>query len=143
MGFQMSLYSQFKTDKNIEKDGIVLEYGMNSKKKIIGIRIARAGGANVQYSKLLEAKIKPYRRQIQNETLDNDIADKITKEVYAQTIVLGWENVEDENGEELEFSVANCIKLFTDLPELWSDIQQQATRASLFRAEILENDSKN
>lgn len=139
----MSLYSQFKTDKNIEKDGIVLEYGMNSKKKIIGIRIARAGGANVQYSKLLEAKIKPYRRQIQNETLDNDIADKITKEVYAQTIVLGWENVEDENGEELEFSVANCIKLFTDLPELWSDIQQQATRASLFRAEILENDSKN
>ena len=139
----MSLYSQFKTDKTIEKDGIVLEYGMNSKKKIIGIRIARAGGANVQYSKLLEAKIKPYRRQIQNETLDNDIADKITKEVYAQTVVLGWENVEDENGEELEFSVANCIKLFTDLPELWFDIQQQATRASLFRAEILENDSKN
>ena len=75
--------------------------------------------------------------------MDNDVADKITKEVYAQTVVLGWENVEDENGEELEFSVANCIKLFTDLPELWSDIQQQATRASLFRAEILENDSKN
>ena len=139
----MSLYTQFGTDSNLETSGILLQYGQNSQGKDICIRIARAGGNNKQYQKRMETLIKPYRRQIQNETLDNDIADKITKEVYAQTVVLGWENVEDENGEELEFSVANCIKLFTDLPELWSDIQQQDTRASLFRAEILENDSKN
>ena len=139
----MSLYSQFKTDKNIEKEGIVLNYGKNSKGADIEIRIARAGGANVQYAKLLEAKTKPYRRQIQNETLDNDVAEKITKEVYAKAVVLGWSGVEDENGKELEFSFENCMKLFDDLPDLWTDIQQQSTKAALFRADILEQDAKN
>ena len=149
----MSLYSQFATDKNVEKDGVVLEYGLNSKKKIISIRIARAGGANTHYSKLLESKIKPYRRQIQNETLDNAVAEKLTKEVYASAVVLGWENVEfpilDKDGnrtgefEELEFNQTNFIRLMDDLPDLWADIQNQATRAALFRSEILETDAKN
>lgn len=139
----MSLYKQFKTDKNVEKEGIVLNYGKNSKGADIEIRIARAGGANVQYAKLLEAKTKPYRRQIQNETLDNDVAEKITKEVYAKAVVLGWTGVEDENGKELEFSFENCMKLFDDLPDLWTDIQQQSTKAALFRADILEQDAKN
>ena len=139
----MSLYKQFKTDKNVEKEGIVLNYGKNSKGEDIEIRIARAGGANIQYAKLLEAKTKPYRRQIQNETLDNDVAEKITKEVYAKAVVLGWSGVEDENGKELEFSFENCMKLFDDLPDLWTDIQQQSTKAALFRADILEQDAKN
>lgn len=139
----MSLYKQFKTDKNVEKEGIVLNYGKNSKGEDIEIRIARAGGANAQYAKLLEVKTKPYRRQIQNETLDNDVAEKITKEVYAKAVVLGWLGVEDENGKELEFSFENCMKLFDDLPDLWADIQQQSTKAALFRADILEQDAKN
>ena len=138
-----SLYTQFQTDKNVEKDGVVLTYGMNSKKKPIEIRIARAGGANIRYSKLLEAATKPYRRQLQNETMDNDLAEQITQKVYAQSVVLGWENVEDENGVEMAFTVDNCMKLFKDLPDLWNDIQVQATRAALFRAQILETDSKN
>lgn len=139
----MSLYTQFETDREIEKTGIVLDYGFNSKKQPIQIRIARAGGANERYSKLLELRTKPYRRQIQNETLENAVAEKITKEVYAQTVVLGWTGVEDRDGNEMPFTQENCVKLFTDLPDLWSDVQSQSTRASLFRAEILEADAKN
>lgn len=139
----MSLYTQFETDREIEKTGIVLDYGFNSKKQPIQIRIARAGGANERYSKLLELRTKPYRRQIQNETLENAVAEKITKEVYAQTVVLGWTGVEDRDGNEMPFTQENCVKIFTDLPDLWSDVQSQSTRASLFRAEILEADAKN
>ncbi len=139
----MSLYTQFETDREIEKTGIVLDYGFNSKKQPIQIRIARAGGANERYSKLLELRTKPYRRQIQNETLENAVAEKITKEVYAQTVVLGWTGVEDRDGNDMPFTQENCVKLFTDLPDLWSDVQSQSTRASLFRAEILEADAKN
>ena len=139
----MSLYSQFQTDKNIEKDGVVLEYGKTKEGKVIAIRIARAGGANTRYTKMMEAATKPYRRQLQNETLDNDIADSITQKVYAQSVVLGWENVQDQNGNDMTFNLENCVKLFKDLPDLWSDIQNQATRAALFRQDILEADSKN
>lgn len=139
----MSLYSQFKTDGNVENEGVVLEYGINKAGKTISIRIARAGGANTKFAKLMEHKVKPYRRQIQNESMDPALAEKIAKEVYAETVVLGWENVEDEHGKELEFTVENVIKLFTDLPDLYTDIQSQAQRTALFRADILEADSKN
>ncbi len=139
----MSLYKQFATDKNVERDGVVLSYGKNSKNKNIEIRIARAGGANIRYTKLLEAAVKPYRRQLQNETMDNGVAEDITMRVYAQSVVLGWEGVEDEKGNDMEFTVENCMKLFKDLPDLWADIQSQATRAALFRQDILEADAKN
>lgn len=139
----MSLYSQFKTDNALEQQGIILEYGENADGKPISIRIARAGGSNVQYTRLIEARVKPYRRQIQNETIERAMVEKILREVYAESIVLGWENVTDENGKALPFTVANCMKLFEDLPDLFQDIQDQSQRAALFRQDILEKDSKN
>lgn len=139
----MSLYKQFKTDNTLEKEGILLEYGTNSKGDPICIRIARAGGANAQYAKRMETRVKPYRRQIQNETMENALVERIVKEVYAETVVLGWENVEDENGQPMQFNEKNCVKLFDDLPDLFRDLQEQSQRAALFRAEVREADSKN
>ena len=140
---EMSLYKQFKTDNNLEKEGILLEYGTNSQGNPICIRVARAGGGNVAYAKRMEARVKPYRRQIQNETMETSLIDRILKEVYAETVVLGWENVEDEKGDPLPFSTENCIKLFDDLPDLFKDIQEQSQRAALFREELREADAKN
>lgn len=139
----MSLYSQFTTDQKLEKDGIVLEYGLNSKGLPIGIRIARAGGSNALYNKTAEAKIKPYRRQIQTETIDKTMLEKLMREIYASSVVIGWENVEDREGNPLPFSVPNCITLFTDLPDLFADVQEQAQRAALFRVQLVEQDAGN
>lgn len=139
----MSLYRQFKTDSKLEKEGVLLEYGQNSKGKSICIRIARANSSNDAYVKRMEAKVKPHRRQIQNETIERALLVGILREVFAETVVLGWENVEDENGKDMPFTKDNCIKLFTDLPDLFEDVQEQAQKAALFRAEIREADAKN
>lgn len=139
----MSLYKQFKTDSKLEKEGILLQYGTNSKGKDILIRVARAGASNDAYVKRMEAKVKPHRRLIQNETIERAVLIGIIREVFAETVVLGWEGVEDENGNELPFTKENCIKLFTDLPDLFEDVQEQAQKAALFRADIREADAKN
>lgn len=139
----MSLYQQFKSDANLEKSGILLEYGFNKAGKTIAIRIARAGGGNSAYTKRMEAKVKPYRRQIQTETIDLTVVEKLLREVYAETVVLGWENVDDAEGNPLAYSAANCVKLFEDLPELFKDIQEQSLRSALFRAELLEGAAGN
>lgn len=139
----MSLYKQFRTDEKLEKEGIFLELGVTDDGKPILIRIARAGGANVAFAKTMEAKMKPYRRQLQTETLDSKVAEKILMEVYAATVVLGWENVTDEHGKELNFTPENCVKLFTDLPDLYAEIQQSSQKVALFRQMEREADSKN
>lgn len=139
----MSLYTQFKTDDSLEKTGILVEYGMTADGKPICIRIARAGGANKAYEKRMEAEVKPYRRMIQNETIEKALIDRILMKVFAETVVLGWENVQDTDGNDITFSAENCIKLFNDLPDLFKDIQEQAQRAALFRADIREADAGN
>lgn len=139
----MSLYAQYKTDPELEKSGLWLEYGPNSKGNEQRIRIARAGGANTQFQKRVEALTKPYRRQIQTEIIGNDMVTKLLRQAYAETVVLGWENIEGPDGEEMQFSVENCVKLFTDLPDLFTDVQEQAQRAALFRAELREADAGN
>jgi hypothetical protein len=134
----MNLYTQFKSDSNLEKAGILLEYGFDKDGKPITIRIARAGGSNAAFTKRMEAKVKPYRRQIQTETIDTQVVEKLLREVYAETVVLGWDNVSDADGNPMQFSFANCVKLFEDLPDLFKDIQEQSQRSALFRAELLE-----
>lgn len=137
------IYSQFKTDTSLEKDGITLDYGINSKDEPVQIRIARAGGANQQYLRRMEAKFKPYRRQIQNDTIERALLETFVKEVYAETVVLGWVGVEDADGNPMACTKENCIKLFTDLPDLFTDIQEQSQQASLFRSSLREVDGKN
>lgn len=148
-----SLYTQFKNDPALEKDGILLQYGDNSKGQPTCIRIARAGGANVAYQRRMEAVVKPYRRQIQTETIETAQVTKLIQQVYAETVVLGWEHVEfpvlDAEGkptdvlEELPYTPENCKRLFVDLPDLFADLQEQAQRAALFRADIREAEAKN
>lgn len=152
----MSLYKQFRTDATVEREGLWLNYGPNDDLPEIGknadgtsiypekrILIARAGGANDAFSKRLEAKGKPHRRQIQHETIDPKLLLTIVKEVYAETVVLGWENVTDENGVVMSFNKENCIKVFNDLPDLFIDLKEQAERSALFRVHVREEDAKN
>lgn len=139
----MSLYKTFQTSQHLEKNGIELQYGENDKGEEIIIRIARAGGANSAYNKRLEALVKPYRRQITSETIDNKVLEKLILQAFAETVILGWSGVEDAEGNVLECTVDNVIKLFTDLPDLFKDVQDQAQKSVLFREEILELESKN
>jgi hypothetical protein len=148
-----TLYQQFTTDPKLEKEGVLLEYGFNSKNKPITIRVARAGGANQQYAKRMEIKVKPYRRQIQTETIDKKQLEKLILEVFCETVVLGWENVEfpvkgadgSPTGEfeERPFSFDNAVQLFTDLPDLFSDVQESAQKSALFRTDIREANAGN
>jgi hypothetical protein len=131
-------YEMFKTNANAEVErGIDLDYGD------FKIRIVRAGGANKKFSQLLTAKMRPYRRQIDNDTLDPAVADRLMAEVYADTIILGWDGVCGEDGKPLSFSKENVVKILTDLPDMFRDIQSQAMLAANFKIEERKEDAKN
>jgi hypothetical protein len=139
----MSLYSQFKTDENVEKNGVILDYGPNSKGLPMQIRIARAGGTNIAFSKAFERHTKPYRRMFQTGTIDETLSQQVMREIYVDSVILGWENMEDENNEDLSFNADYVRKFLTDLPELLSDIIEQSKSVALFRTAIREADLKN
>lgn len=139
----MNLFKQFATDPQAEKEGVRFEIGVNSQGETIAFQIARAGGANIRYAKSIEAKTKPYRMQIQAGTIDPEIAARLMREVFAESVVIGWEGIEDEDGHLLTYSPAAAATLFEQLPELYALLQEQAQNVALYRKEVLDNVAKN
>lgn len=137
------LYQAFETNKDLESSGIELDYGKNSKGAPIRIKIARAGGANKRFAKVLDRLLRPYKRQLANDQLSDDVAKDVMIQAYADSVVLGWEGVEDREGNPMEFSRDNVVRLFNDLPELFLDVQQQSQKAALFLVDILEGEQGN
>lgn len=147
------IYASFKTSKDVEREGVYLDYGK------FRIKVARAGGANKAYQRLLEVKMRPLQRAIKTETLDPELAEDLMREVYAKTVVLGWDTkVTDVKGEptwevgklrpaaggELIKATPEAVAaLFKALPDLFSDVIAQASSIALFREEIREDNAGN
>jgi len=146
----MSMYKQFKTDTDLEKQGIVLDYGT------FRVRVARMGGSNKKFVAQLEQRTKPLRRAIQADTVDRTKLIDVVREVFVDTVILDWETnvgtekspdwkqgVEAEDGSLLEFNRENVLDALRNLPDLYDDLQEQAGKAALFRAAALEDEAKN
>lgn len=131
------LYTMFETDTELEKEGLVLDYGTCK------ITIARAGGANRKYASVLEHKMRPHRAALNSGTMDETLALRLLVEAYAEAIVLGWEKVTDRAGKALPYSKKNVVQLFTDLPELFADVRGQADRVANFTMAGAQADAKS
>jgi hypothetical protein len=134
----MGTYAKFKNSEQHEKEGVWLDLGDAGR-----FKLARAGGSNKKFARLLSKTFRPYRRRLQTDTVENEEVQDLLIKTYAKTIVIAWEGVTDEDGNEMQFTVENCIKLFKDLPDLFSEIHEAATEAEMFRAQISEDDTKN
>lgn len=133
----MSIYTAFKTDKNLEEKGIWLNYGD------FKIKIARAGGGNKRFEASCKNRLKGYERALQIGALSNDKANELMQEIYAESVILDWENVTDEEGKPIPFNKENVLKVLKDLPELFKDLEENARKVALFRQDLLEDDLKN
>ena len=122
----MSLYDAFKTDASAEQDGIILDFGDFT------VKIARAGGENKKFQKALRRRLDKHKRAIQFEALPEDVALRVLAECYADAVVLGWENIVDEIGEEIPYSREKCVELLMELPEFFAAIRAEAEKVSNF-----------
>ncbi len=139
------IYKLFGTDSKKEQEGVVLNYS-----DLFWIKIARAGGSNERYRKVLAEKTKPYRRAIQTETIAPTVVQRIMREAAAEGLVLAWGSkkfgegqMPSKEGPALSFSVENICKFFEDLPDIFLDVQEQAGKVSLFTVGVAEDDAKN
>lgn len=133
-----SPYDTYETSKDLESvSGVKLQYDGYS------ITIHRAGGTNAKYPKVIAAKLKPYRYQQQQGTMDEDIAKRLLAEAYSEAVIIGWEGLTDKEGKSIAFNKENCTKLLLDLPDLFANIQDAAGNFATFKAEQEAVEEKN
>ena len=130
-----NLYQAFGTVKEYENDkGVVLDFG------VAKFRVRRAGGSNRRFLTTLASKMRPHRRALDAGTMDEALAENMHKEVYFETVVIGWEGVTDEAGVALEYNLANFKKVMTDLPDLWLTLRLEADNMKNFQLAEAEAD---
>lgn len=139
----MSIFEQFETNKEAEKKGVAIEYSANKDGTIPTFFVSRMSRTNKNYLKSLERNTKAHRRAIELETIKPEQAEQINMQVFVDSILLGWENIKDKDGEVIQFTKENAKSLFERLPDLYDDLNEKAKKASTFRDEQVEEEAKN
>jgi hypothetical protein len=132
-----SPYAIFGTSRTLETDGVWLDFGD------FKFKIARAGGANRHYQRVLDEKLSAVRPQVQTGTLPEEVDLKLSAEVFAETVLLGWENVTDRAGKIIPFTKENAVALLLDLPDLHSYLRREANNFARFRDAEQRSTAKN
>ena len=133
-----SIYDLYGTDKELEKNGVWIEYPGGEM-----FKVARIGTNESAYGKLLRQKTKHLRRKIETDTMDFDVLSKIMMDVFVQTSLLDWKNVNGSDGKAIDFNRDNALELMRRLPDLFDDLHTQAQALSTFQKEAVDKDSKN
>lgn len=141
----MSLYKQFYVSEQKEIEGVEVKIydACNDDGTIPTFILSRMGRTNKRYTKALEAAARPYRRQSELGVMDNDKAEEILMNVFVDSVLRGWEHVQDRKGKEVKFTKEAAIGLFKDLPDLFDRLQEEAKQLANFRDDALEAEAKN
>lgn len=139
------LFKQYKTNATKEAEGVEIEFpeAENEDGSIPTFVISRMGKGNKAYAKSLEAATRPYRRQVELGTLKNEVAEGLFLNVFVDTILRGWKNIQDENGADIPYSKDNAVKLLNDLPDVYERLQEEAKLSANFRDSNLDTEAGN
>jgi hypothetical protein len=147
----MGLRDTFLTNKTLEAEGVELPVAVNDhNNEPITINVSRMSRSNKRYTKRLEAATRPHSAAIARETLDNELGAKILREVFVDTVLLGWGNMplseftgNAADTEIVPYSRERALELFDIMPDLYDDWEKKAQSSSNFRDEDRELNAGN
>lgn len=105
----------------------------------VSITVLRAGGANKKYGRTFGRITGPFQRRLQNGTLDDNTADRLLYEVYAESIVIDWKGIKVVgHDEDMPCTKENVVDLFTCQPNIFEIVRDTANDMMIFRLQEIE-----
>ena len=107
----------------------------------VSLLIARLN--NPGFQAFIREATRDHTKEIRDGNFENDKMEAISIEAMAKHVLLGWKDIEDDDGSPLEYSSETALELLRDpgLRDLYQFVLTQANERALFRQEI-EDDSK-
>lgn len=135
---QFDGFDAYDMDENLEAgEGVRVEYDDGR-----AFVLHRAGGANKKFARVMQAKTKPHTRKIQAGTMPDSVADRLLAEVYAESVIIGWDGI-TAGGKPVPFNTDNVVAFLLAKPEVFTAIQRDAQDLSVFRRAENEAAAKN
>lgn len=130
-------FNNYSYNKELAENGRVVDLDENS-----SLTICRWGGTRFMacYGELM----KPHGFNNQQfgkfeNSVPQDEQTDILIEVVAQTILIGWTGMTDD-GEEIEYSVKNAVRIFKKHEVFLIDVINMAKEDATFRIESMEEE---
>ena len=138
-------WAQFKTDRAKETEGTWVDFSG------FRLKLRRASNVNKAFSKAYsEGFLRRFAKELDSDTLDDEIALPVLAAIYGETIVSDWDapgckphHLPGPDGKPLAYSPEAAAAMLADLPEVLRIVQQQAGRLATFLAGEIEADAKN
>ena len=73
------------------------------------------------------------QRRILAGVLSDELREDINRQAMAESLLVGWEGIKDERGQDIPYSVENAERLLREYPAFYDYIDQLATDEELFR----------
>ncbi len=127
--------AKLQTDAEKENDGVWVELQP-------GVRVKLARWNNAKFQNVQFKKMLPYRNTMAGGEIEFGIVEKITIECTAETVLLDWDGIEWD-GEPLESSLANRLRVLTDVPDFRSMIVNLASQREYFMAKAEQDIAGN
>lgn len=112
-------------DKTLELNGSLFYY--------LGVELTVARSGNDNFKRVFRHLSKPFQRQIDNETIDEEQAEKLLCTALSQTVLVGW-NAETFPG-NLEYSHENAFRLLMDDYDCRSAVLEFSRKSQNFYAQ--------
>lgn len=133
----MSIRANFKTDLNLEKNGIELDYDSER------ITVRRAGGSNKRYKAALVKALKPLRSALEAGVATDAQVLKASIPAFVDCVILNWQTDPDGEGEyqkglegpeglPVEYNRENAIAFLMEMPEFFAQLHEDSKERRLF-----------
>lgn len=134
----MASLKALRTDTLLEQEGIWVDYEA-------GVRVKVARLSNTKFEQALRTASKPHLRQIRSKRAPLDLIENLTREAAARHILLGWENLDDDDGTPIPYSPERALEIFNDptLHDFYKFVMQISTDSELYRREDMEESLGN
>lgn len=118
----MAKLSGLKQSKAKQNDGVWCNF------EGVKFKIARLGNDNFKAAIAAEAAANRERKERGEPMRDQDL---FWQELLAATVLVGWADLEDDNGAPLPYSAEKAIEILTD--ERFSDVREFVEREAASR----------
>lgn len=127
----MAKLSSFKQDTGKAEDGVWVNGVMGD----IDVKVARFN--NPAFVKMFQKLTKQYRNL---KTISDDVSKDIVNQCIANTVLLGWRNIQAEDGSDIPYSVEAAMTLLADPEnvEFYRVVTDLSNEAEVFRKEVVE-----
>ena len=134
----MANINRIKTDLQKETQGVWIDFE-------VGIRLKIARARNPAYNEMMRKLTEPYRKTIRDGGMEIEDLENLQRQIRAKTILLDWENIEDEDGKTIEYSPERALEFFHDLElrDFYTFVILESENMENFKKELIKDSEKN